>query len=161
MASKKTRRTKNLRKRKTARKLSDKKINKTSPLSNNQKSRIVSTFLEMLTTIKIQHWKTTSFSRHKATDDLHSELTGLVDQFVETLLGKDQSRVEMVERRLAVYDFSSNSDNNSFKNKILEYRKFLMDMNIFFDASTDSDLLNIRDEMLGALDKFLYLLTLK
>ena len=133
----------------------------TKPMSNTQKSRIVSTFLEMLNTIKLQHWKTKSFARHKATDDLHSELTGLVDKFVETLLGKDQSRVEMVERRLAVYDFSSDNTNNGFKNKILEYRKFLTDMNIFFDPATDSDLLNIRDEMLGALDQFLYLLTLK
>jgi len=34
-------------------------------------------------------------------------------------------------------------------------------MNAIFDEKIDSDLLNIRDEMLGDLNQFLYLLTLK
>jgi hypothetical protein len=52
--------------------------------------------------------------------------------------------------------------NNSkeFKDKIYKYREFLIDMNIYFDTKRDSDLLNIRDEILGDLNQFLYLLTL-
>jgi hypothetical protein len=32
-------------------------------------------------------------------------------------------------------------------------------MNIYFDPSRDSDLLNIRDELLGDINQFLYLMT--
>jgi len=34
-------------------------------------SMIVPTFLHMLNTVKLYHWKTTSFSTHKATDELY------------------------------------------------------------------------------------------
>ena len=34
-------------------------------------------------------------------------------------------------------------------------------MNETFDSKIDSDLLNIRDEILGAINQFLYLLTFK
>ncbi len=42
----------------------------------------------MLNTIKLYHWKTTSYSEHKATDELHERLSGHIDTFVEVLLGK-------------------------------------------------------------------------
>lgn len=115
--------------------------------------------MEMLNTIKIHHWKTHSFAKHKATDELYSSLNDLVDTFVETLLGKESERVNMMVRRLPVYDFTDRGV-EAFKNKILEYRKFLVDMNLFFKTENDSDLLNIRDEIVGELDKFMYLLTL-
>ena len=34
-------------------------------------------------------------------------------------------------------------------------------MNETFDSKIDSDLLNVRDEILGAINQFLYLLTFK
>lgn len=134
------------------------KKNKTlrTGVDNKKKSLIVRTFLEMLNTVKLYHWKTRSFAQHKATDELYEQLNGHVDKFVEILLGKDESRIKMVERRCELLDFSNGSD---FKARIYEYREFLVDMNKYFDAKRDTDLLNIRDEILGDINQFLYLMT--
>ena len=134
------------------------KKNKTlrTGVDNKKKSLIVRTFLEMLNTVKLYHWKTRSFAQHKATDELYEQLNGHVDKFVEVLLGKDESRIKMVERRCELLDFYDSSD---FKARIYEYREFLVDMNQYFDAKRDTDLLNIRDEILGDINQFLYLMT--
>jgi len=125
-------------------------------LDNRKKSHIVRVFLEMLNIVKLYHWKTRSFAQHKATDELYGNLNEHVDSFVEVLLGKDQSRIHMVERNIELLDASSTKD---FKTRIFEYRSFLTDLNIYFDPSRDSDLLNIRDEILGDINQFLYLMT--
>jgi len=125
-------------------------------LPKNKKSHIVYIFLEMLNMIKLYHWKTHSYAQHKATDELYSKLNDHIDTFVEVLLGKDQSRIHMVETRIDLLDVRTTKE---LKERIFEYRQFLTEMNMFFDSSRDSDLLNIRDEILGDLNQFLYLLT--
>jgi DNA-binding ferritin-like protein len=127
-------------------------------IDNKKKSLIVRTFFEMLNTVKLYHWKTRTFSQHNATDELYKRLNENVDKFVEVLLGKDESRIKMVERRCELLDFSKGSD---FKERIYEYREFLVDMNRYFDAKRDTDLLNIRDEILGDINQFLYLMTFR
>ena len=46
------------------------------------------TFMTILDQIKLYHWQTTSYSRHKATDELHEQISELVDKFIETIHGK-------------------------------------------------------------------------
>ena len=117
---------------------------------------IVTKFLEVLNTVKLYHWKTHSYAVHKATDELYSKMQENVDRFVEVLLGKDEKRINMLEKRIDLLDMNSKE---AFKNRMFSYRKFLTDMNIYFDDTRDSDLLNIRDELLADLNQFLYLLT--
>jgi hypothetical protein len=125
-------------------------------VDNKKKSHIVRIFLEMLNTVKLYHWKTRSYAQHKATDELYEKLNGHVDTFIEVLLGKDESRIKLVEKRIELMDYSESSD---FKERIYEYREFLMDMGKYFDSKRDTDLLNIRDEILGDINQFLYLMT--
>jgi hypothetical protein len=129
---------------------------KNKSIKNTEKSHIVSVFLEMLNLIKLYHWKTHSYAQHKATDELYERLNGHIDKFVEVLLGKDESRIKMIEKRIDLIDSSNTSD---FKARIYEYREFLTDFNMHFDAKRDTDLLNIRDEILGDINQFLYLMT--
>jgi len=112
--------------------------------------------MELLNMIKLYHWKTHSFSQHKATDELHERLSNNIDKFVEVWLGKTGSRIKLTEKRIQLLDFTNVED---FKDRIFEYREFLIDLNTHFDKNRDSDLLNIRDEILGDLNQFLYLLT--
>jgi hypothetical protein len=125
-------------------------------ISNKQKSKIVSVFLEMLNMVKLYHWKTRSFAQHKATDELYSELNEKIDTFVEILLGKDESRIQMMEKRIDLIDSANTGD---FKSRIYKYRTFLIDFGQVFNAKRDSDLLNVRDEILGNINQFLYLMT--
>ena len=154
MTQHKSNKRKTLRKKKSHNKTA--KYSRTGFINNNKKSQIVKTFIEMLNTVKIYHWKTRSYAEHKATDELYDSLNKNIDRFVEVLLGKDQSRVKIMEKRSELLDFG---DIRSFKNKILDYRGFLIDMNIVFNEKRDSDLLNIRDEILSDLDQTLYLLS--
>jgi hypothetical protein len=127
---------------------------------SNLKANIVKSFLEILNAIKLYHWKTESYSQHKATDELHEKLSENVDQFVEVLLGKEQTkskyRINMVEKHMKMMDSNNEAD---FIQKIHNYRNILIDMNKILDKKKDSDLLSIRDEMLANINQFLYLLS--
>jgi hypothetical protein len=133
------------------------KRNKTAKnITNKQKSEIVQMFLEFLDAIKLYHWKTVSYSQHKATDELHEKLSKSIDSFMEVLLGKTK-RIQMFHRQIRLYDFHSVGP---LKEKIFEFREYLVDLSHMLDKK-DSDLLSIRDDMLGHVNQFLYLLTLE
>ena len=136
---------------KTFRKKRDKKVD------NEIKAKLVKTFFEILHSIKLYHWKTKSYAQHEATDELHEKLSAQVDRFVEVLIGKTSSRIHMVEKKMRLYDFDTKTE---FKDKIFEFRQFLIDLNDIFYKKKDSDLLTIRDDMLETVNQFLYLLTL-
>lgn len=133
-----------------------KKNNHSKNTNNRNKSHIVKVFLEVLNMVKLYHWKTHSFAQHKATDELYEKLNDNIDKFVEILLGKDESRIKMLEKRIDLVDAKNVKD---FKSRIYEYRTFLTDINMYFDAKRDSDLLSLRDEILGNVNQFLYLMT--
>lgn len=144
--------------RKTLRKVP--KVNEKSKggISNEQKSRIVKTFFEILHSIKLYHWKTKSYSQHKATDELHEKLSDQTDRFVEVLMGKTTKRIDMVEHKMKLYDFDTKYE---FQHKLFEFRQFLIDLSTVFPSKKDTDLMTIRDDMLESLNQFLYLLTLR
>lgn len=121
-------------------------------------SLIVRTFLEMMNTIKLYNFNTKSFTERKSTDELYEKMNKTTDKLVEVLLGKKSSRVNMVENRIQLIDIHSNQ---SLRNRIFEYRIFLIDFNMYFSPNIDSDILSIRDETLEYLNQFLYLLTLQ
>jgi hypothetical protein len=72
-------------------------------------------------------------------------------------MGKDESRIYMIENRIRLLDYDNLP---SFKDKIYEFRDFLGDMNHVLNEKKDSDLLSIRDDILVDINQFLYLLTL-
>jgi DNA-binding ferritin-like protein len=125
-------------------------------VNNRNKSHIVKVFLEVLNLVKLYHWKTYSYAQHKATDELYERLNEKIDEFIEVLLGKDESRIRMLEKRIDLVDANNVKD---FKSRIYEYRDFLIDMNMYFDVKRDTDLLSIRDEILSHINQFLYLMT--
>jgi len=125
-------------------------------VSNPNKSHLVHMFFEMLNTVKLYHWKTKSYAQHKATDELYERLNENIDKFVEVLLGKDESRIRMIEKRVKVEDYSNVVD---FKEKIYKYRDFLTGLNRYFDEKKDSDILSIRDDISVDINQFLYLMT--
>ena len=147
--------------RKSLSKIKARRHNKTrrdNDIPNNQKSRIIKTFLEIMNGIKLYHWKTKSYSQHKATDEPHEKLSGQTDRFVEVLMGKTFKRINMVEDKMKLYDFDTKYE---FQHKIFEFRQFLIDLSMVFPSKKDSDLMTIRDDMLESVNQFLYLLTLK
>ena len=141
----------------TKKKGGDNKTRKKSyRISNKTSSHIVKVFLEMLNMVKLYHWKTFSYSQHKATDELYAKLNKNIDSFIEVLIGKEERRIKMLEKRIDLIEPSNTRD---FKSRIYDYREFLIDINLYFDEKKDTDLLSIRDEILSDINQFLYLMT--
>lgn len=118
-------------------------------------------FLELLMMIKLFHWKTTSYATHKATDELYSKLNEDIDKFIEVLLGKTGIRTNLLNKHtISLVDLSTTEQ---MVKKINIYKSYLVGLtnNFFMRSMTNTDLLNIRDEILGDLNQFLYLLTFK
>lgn len=104
----------------------------------------VSVFLQILNVIKLYHWNTKVYAQHKATDELYTNLGALVDSYMEKYIGMNGN-----------VSLQSISMPTNFIGEIHHFRKFLVHLN------GPSDLNNIRDEMLGEVDQFLYLWNLK
>ena len=117
-------------------------------------------FLEMLIMIKLYHWKTHSYATHKATDELYTSLNANMDKFVEVLLGKTHSRIQMNSKSIPLIDLNSQ---DALIKKIQYFKGYLTDLNneSFMRSMSNTDLFNIRDEILGNLNQFLYLLSFK
>lgn len=136
------------------------KTNSYSSMSSFQK-QITVVFLEMLMMVKLFHWKTHSYATHKATDELYSALNENIDKFIEVLLGKTGSRIDLMSHKtISLIDLNSQEN---LKSKIQFYKSYLvgLDNNKALSKMSNSDLFNIRDEILGNLNQFLYLLTFK
>lgn len=117
-------------------------------------------FLELLMMVKLFHWKTLSYATHKATDELYSKLNEHIDTFIEILLGKTGIRTNLLNKhKISLIDLSNKEQ---LSNKINYYKSYLVGLtnNPFIRSMSNTDLLNVRDEILGDLNQFLYLLTL-
>lgn len=130
------------------------------------KEEIVKMFLVLLNMVKLYHWKTCSYSAHKASDDLYDSLNKNIDNFVEVLLGKlNGKRVNLTnEKTIPLIDFPNGpSFDEDMKTEIIKVKNYLvnLDNNSFLLEMSNSDLFNIRDEILGSLNQFLYLLSFK
>ena len=117
-------------------------------------------FLEILMMVKIFHWKTQNYSTHKASDELYEKLNELFDKFIEVLLGKTNIRTNLLKHhKISLVDLSSDSE---MKPKINQFKNYLVSFNKMkiMNTGENTDLYNIRDEILGECNKFLYLLSL-
>jgi hypothetical protein len=134
-----------------------KSLSKSKSKTKYSQQNIVCMFLQMLNTVKLYHWKTSSYAEHKATDELYANLNENIDSFVEIMLGKSGGRVNLTgQKTMPLLDYTNISD---FTKEINRYKVYLMNMDI--SSENNTDLLNIKDEILGNLNQFTYLLTFK
>ena len=103
---------------------------------------------------KLYHWNTTSFARHKATDEFDSTLQSILDKFVEVYVGRYSVKPAVKKLKL---DESNLSDEGIVK-LFIAVREYLK---TFDKKFTDTDLLNLRDELLANVNQTLYLFNLK
>ena len=117
---------------------------------------LVRDFLQIQNQLRIYHWQTKSFAAHKALGKAYETLDDLIDTFVETALGKGETDFTG-DIDIKLFDINSLNINDA----IDTYKTFLLDINGVLNPEVDSDLLNIRDEMLGTINQLSYLLTLQ
>ena len=117
---------------------------------------IVTNLLTLHNQLKIHHWQTKSYAEHQALGGAYNEFSELIDEFVEVFMGK-YGRIESKDGfkiELSNYKDISAAD---FVDKYIDYLINELPKSL---EETDTDLFNIRDEMLAQLHKLKYLLTL-
>lgn len=117
---------------------------------------LVRFFFHMQNNIKLYHWQTKSFARHKASDELYIALIDLVDEFIEMYIGR-YSRPQFGKTSVIEIEEYHDSEIVSLLHK---YIAFLKDDLHEYLVPSDTDLLNIRDSIIGKLNQTVYLFTL-
>jgi len=113
--------------------------------------------LTLLLQTKIFHWQTKINAKHLAFDSLFNDLLPLIDTFAESAMGK-YGRFKLSEETKTISLMNINEV--TFDDYTEELRTALVEFTSELD-STDTDLLNIRDEILGLINKNAYLLSFK
>jgi hypothetical protein len=112
--------------------------------------------LQMQNQLRIFHWQTKSYAAHKALGKAYEGLDGLIDTFVETALGRTEVDLSNGNMNIMLFDDKELDVNTAMET----YREFLQDISNKLNPATDTDLINIRDEMLGLINHTNYLLKL-
>ena len=113
--------------------------------------KITEYFLGILAQVKMFHWATTSYATHKALDDFHGSLSGLVDSFVEVYIGRFK------RQPLKVFKISMEATTDT--SKLIQFleaeRETIRKMHSSLSKSTE--LQNILDEMMSEFNRTIYL----
>ena len=124
--------------------------------SNNSKGSKVILFMFWLSaSAKIFHWQTTKYANHQAAGALFDSITKLTDDFVEKFIG--------VYGRPRFASGSSVPVGDMTKERMLQtlgLAKAFLSTTVQRYVAKDTELQNIRDEILAELDQAMYLLTL-
>jgi hypothetical protein len=119
---------------------------------------IVQFYLTLRNAIKVYHWNTNSYSRHKATDNFIEKFDALTDRFVEVYMGR-YGRSAALGKEMTL---TLPALNEKLAQKYLEEaREWMMTKLPKMLKNSDTDLINIRDEILGEINQTLYLFTLE
>jgi hypothetical protein len=124
-------------------------------MENANGETILTTLLTYQNQYKIFHWQTRSYSQHKSFGEIYGSLTENIDEFVETFMGKYGRIISA-----STFDFSLDNYSEGFVEYNDEFISFLSDELPGYLNEGDTDLLNIRDEILGNVNQLKYLLTL-
>ena len=116
-------------------------------------NKLVKLFFNIMIINKLYHWNTDYYSRHKATDNFNDKFTELTDKFVETYIGRYKVKIDIGSIKLEKSYITDDGIIQLFNDSKYYLQKL--------DSIKDTDLLNIRDEILGEINQTLYLFSLK
>ena len=106
--------------------------------------------------IRLFHWKTSSYARHKATDEYMEVINPIIDNIIESLQG---GRGKRITDSFTTKYIELTEDNVMDYLKV--YRHWLENHVPVLLIKSETDILNLRDELLAALKRLMYLFTLK
>ena len=106
--------------------------------------------------LRLYHWNTKNYARHKASCEAIQQVVSSMDRIVETLLGSF-ARASVVPQSL---DLKVHTLNDSdMPQYLLKFCEYLQSWNSLAGLN-DTEILNLRDELLGHLKQVIYLMTL-
>lgn len=107
--------------------------------------------------LRLHHWGTESYSKHKALGKAYDSINDLLDTFTETYIG-----VYGRDEIYAIKELQFNGPNSISPEKVLNsFEEYLINGITKEIDDNQTALLNIRDEILATVQTTKYLLTLK
>jgi len=114
-------------------------------------------FLYIINQMKIYHWQTKVYARHIASDSLIQSLLEKTDKFLETMQGSENKRI-LLNSKNSTIQLKNESDTSILK--VLKSFKDWLEYKLpGYLTEENSDLMNIRDDILGDVNKTIYLFT--
>ena len=126
-------------------------------MNQEQKQELIIFFFSLRNNLYLYHLSTYSYSRHIGASKLLDSFDGLIDKFLEIYFGKYGRPDQFINSQL---NLNKLSDGEAYM-ELSTYIDFLNVKIPLLVKSTDTDLLNIRDEMVGILNNTKYLFELK
>lgn len=121
--------------------------------SGDSKCGCIKSLMEAQQSIRMHHWLTTSHAEHTALGAAYEGLGDLIDTFVETMIGaKSRSVLSGIDSLKLTVEGDCM--------KVIDELESLLKDHMKEDIGDETDLLNIRDEILALVRKTKYLLTL-
>ena len=111
---------------------------------------LIQFLLEAANQIRVLHWGTSSYSEHVALGDLYDAISDSTDKIAEALMGAPPRRIQL-KGSLELVDYAKGMP----ASYVAGLGKALESI-----AGLPTDILNTRDDLLGAVHKASYLLTL-
>ena len=115
---------------------------------------LLANLVQMEAQLKILHWQTESYAEHKAFEDTYDFLKDKFDEIIEVYSGKYKRPKFDGVKSITFADYS-NLKIDAFLDSFEEF------MRGAFLADQDTELANLRDEVIASIQKLKYLLTLK
>jgi len=126
-------------------------------MNQEPKEELIKFFFNLRNNLYLYHLTTYSYSRHVAIASLLDSFDKLIDKFLEIFFGK-YGRPDQFQQ--AQLNLSKLSDSDAFM-ELSTYIDFLNNNIPILINEKDTDLFNIRDEMVGILNNTRYLFELK
>ena len=121
----------------------------------------ITNFLTIQNQLRVYHWQTQkkvgSFAQHEAFGKAYLELDEQIDDFIEIYQGKKGVIMGNDGFNLKLYNLDSNP--MEFMDEVIEYLSVHVKESL--DPEADTDLLNIKDTMLGIINQTKYRLNLR
>lgn len=119
---------------------------------------IITPLLEISHQLQIYHWQTKSYAEHKAFGETYDTLTGLIDEYVESMIGRTDRIFAQDRFSISLENYSEESVQSYLINAL---RYLQSDLPVEINDEPATELANIRDEMVQSITKLKYLLSLK
>jgi hypothetical protein len=115
---------------------------------------VVQQLLQFQSQLKLWHWMTKSFAQHEAFGDAYEAISGQIDEFIEVFFGR-YGREALKDVNLGL---KASVEDSTIITILTGMRNYFAGMDKDLKGATD--LLALRDDMLGEVNHLVYRLSL-
>lgn len=132
------------------------------PTDESKYGHIFKMILQNSAQTKLLHWQCALYGQHKALDGLFDSIIEIGDGLAESIMGKYGKPVLTEDQlclKLMNFENPKDGDLSQFMDHL--YKCYTIDCKSLLDENSDSELINILDEMIAAIDQTKYLISLR